>query len=240
MQYVTMPPLSTDERNDYITALRAGDTSALYNIAAWLYSGTVKTVTRKGNANDMIRKFTGDKHARDFLQDVHNNDGTQVACNGYSAAVILPQDVEPWALSNAYINTGNGDKSNMVIDCLVAARAGTCVDINKSLFADLLAVCTGHKSDCKRGIVSKSTPVYIAASTLSAITCTEAAALFASGDDIPLALDVNLLETLCKFALCATSDTITVYYSAWNKPICIHANNLYALLLPIRPDYSKQ
>ncbi len=250
MKYVTMTKITEEERADYLKVLHeVYDTSpagcpkyeTLKRLYAWLENGTTRAVTRRGNAADLLEKFIGGQGSATFIQHVHEANGTQIACNGFCAAVILPAHSEAWALGDAYFEQDNGERWTVVQDSLYSAPQKSKTSAVVATLQELLAAVTAQREAHRRSLIEARKkpsdypppPVALNALTMEALTAEQAADMYSRAEGLPMAFNSAYLELSLKFILCAGED-IEVYHDREFNPLYMRAQNLYILLLPMR------
>jgi hypothetical protein len=256
MKYVTMPKLTLEQRDAFIEALRgvnenyipAPGVPAIDELLGYLYSGSTKTVTRKGVASDLMPEFCSKNDGRTAFEKVHDNDGTLVAIDGYKAAVILPINAPEWDMSNAYLTDEKGERKDIVQTIFQNCRSLTSGDISDETLRELLVACAAHKEAHKRFLAEQEKsskgnpcpPISINAVTMEAITTEQASEMFKTGNGSPMGFNVDYLELSVKFVLCAATEKVETYYSTHISPFHLHADNLYVVVLPCRMGWHKQ
>jgi hypothetical protein len=235
-----MPKLTEEDHRYFIEEFQKLSMPAYRKLVEWLQKGTSRTVTRKGNARDLMPKFTGrgSKH----LEHVHNNKGTLVASNGVMAAVILPDGADEWDFSDANILKEDGGRWTAVQDSFKDCAAHPHVTVSVETLQELLSACLGRRDEYRampRETRGQYPLININAEAMEAISDHEAADMYAASNGKPMCFDANYLETVLRFILCAAAD-VEVFYSGHLNPIHLHAKDLYAVLVPLRASWARE
>jgi hypothetical protein len=209
-------------------------------------------------AEDMLaKKFAQEKIINDkgdpvrpHTWYVHNINGTKVACNGYIAGVILPEDKEQWDLYDAVMieEPKSGEKESLADRLDIGAffrkerLSGEELSFSASLVKELIASCKSlqvaqrarHKElgiKLPKGQGNHGKETYYANIVID----------FEDGRVVHQMLNnkmrstyrVNNLQSALEFLMCAKPDSVQVFFRDAVAPLVLRAENLYALVMPV-------
>jgi hypothetical protein len=248
MEYISMPKITEKQHARFLKLIRffegagGNEDKTLLELSEWLKKGSLRTISKKNNPGDLLTKFTDKEKGHnysEYLCRIHDINGTRFACSRKIAAVILPEILPEWELKDACVLKSDGSLylslQNIFNDCrnfdkIVVSEAGI-----EKLLAACIAQKETHKELVKKDKAFKKLPtlVDISANRIEAVSEEEADNISKNGEDRVITFDVDLLEPVLRFILCARAD-VEVFrsFSKKNGPVAFHTGNLYTLILP--------
>ena len=200
------------------------------------------------NAEYLMKQMASTKQDRHRIwsQSVSEHNGVKCATDGYRAAVILPEGVADWDLSNAYFETGDAGKPRFELNRIFNQRDedGLCFNLSKEQTALLLVSIDGAKTDHHRKFVSLPATekdckwheaiVCVDMNKMGIITEATALELRGQAGDPIMAFNARLIEEALKFLMCSDDGNIELFHNGNLSGLIMRSGRLYAMVLPAR------
>jgi len=175
------------------------------------------------------------------IQGISERNGVKYAADRYRAAVILPEGLDAWDLSDAYFETKD---EKIALNPIFNHRNDTSLRfyLSKEQAALLLVSFDGARTDHNRNFVAL--PIADHNQPREAIVCLdmntmriipEAASLEREEANEPvMGFNVNYIEDALKFCMCSDDEVLEMYYNGNLSPLLMKSGRLYAAVFPVR------
>jgi len=192
-----------------------------------------------------LRKFVAledEKPTRKYLEKHAINNGTQVASNSFIAAVILPEGKTEWDLADAYIEgqkeTGKPDIGRSDVgEVILRLKDGMFAEelsFSKSFIKSIIDAANKTQDDYKREHGRNRDKFYTDIGIDFGATDIEGMITLDRRGDKVAYFSVKYLLDVMKFIKCAKAEWAKVYFSGRHMPVVLQADNLYAVISPLR------
>ena len=198
------------------------------------------------NAEYLMQKIVNKKHAMKFIRTVSEHNGVKCACDSHRAAVMLPEGVNDWDLSNAYFDTGDLKSPRFALSRIFNSRDNDSLlfKLSKRQAASLLVSFDGAKIDYESKYISLSASrknnksqeaiVFVNINTMGIITEVSALELKSNDSEPIIGFNIKLIEESLKFVMCSDDENIDIYYSGRVAPLIMKSGRFYTAVLPIK------
>ena len=176
------------------------------------------------NAENILQKMVGTNNSIKCLNSVSEHNGVKCACDGHRAAVILPEGVPDWDLSDAYF-LDDDNKPTLLINRAFKERTNDSINfqISKKKAEDLFNCFKDLKEDSNRELVC------VNINTMTAIKET-----MSDERERIMGFNKKYLKEALDFILCSDDETIEIYYDGIYKGLIMKSARLYVVVLPVR------
>jgi len=165
-----------------------------------------------------------------FRQVLANNE--KFACDGRRAAVILPEGVADWDLSDAYFETGNEINPKFYLNEVF--KRGK----NNSFHFELPKK---QAEDFKTKLDSINDEVIcVNVNTMEIEQKETALVLIDKPNERIISFNPRYLKEALNFILCSDDEYIEIYYTGSTDALILKSSRLYAMILPVKiRDYRR-
>ena len=191
------------------------------------------------NAEEFLQQMVNKEHSKKYLQKAWENNGVKYVLDGARAAVILPEGTTDWDLSEAYINTGEVERSQVNVGSIFN-RDDYCYEVkmSKEQAGDLLSCLEDYKM---KPDALMPEIIFIDINKIGFIKKSEAMELKDRADERIMAFNPKFLKDTLDFIVCTDCDNIDIYYNdktiTFNNgklgPLIMKSGCLYTAILPV-------
>jgi len=169
------------------------------------------------NAQYLLKQMIdkeGKSELREYLRNVSEHNGVICACDGCRAAVILPEGVDDWDLSDAYFESDDGKFELSVV-------------FNKK---DSFEKFNLSKEQATVSFVSLSIE-----GSKDNIVCIDVSTMEISKNSTKRIMGFNIkyIEESLKFIMCSDDSNIEIYYGGSLNQLIMKSGRLYTAVLPV-------
>ena len=178
------------------------------------------------------------------IQNISEHNCVKCAADRYRAAVILPEGLDAWDLSDAYFETGDENEPKIALNSVFNHRNDVSLSfsLSKEQAALLLVSFDGARTDHNRNFIALQTADH--AQPQEAIVCLDMNAMRIIPEAVSLervkagepvmGFHVNYIEDALKFCMCADDEVLEMHYNGNLSPLLMKSGRLYATVFPVR------
>ena len=176
------------------------------------------------NAENILGKMLNKEHSFEWLREIAEHNGVKSVCDGNRAAVILPEGVADWDLSDAILGEFNLNKSfNYRNDNSFNFK------ISRKQANDFITQLNTSNADNNVACININ--------TMKIITTDTMAELKDKPDERVISFNLEYLKEALNFILCSDDENIEVCYNGIHEALIMKSSRLYVLVLPVRIVY---
>jgi len=196
---------------------RTGKTKSFQRLAFTFILSEKGVTNMNENAQYLLKQMIdkeGKSELRKYLRNVSEHNGVICACDGNRAAVILPEGVDDWDLSDAYFEADDGKFELSTV-------------FNKK---DSFEKFNLSKEQAAVSFVSLSIE-----GSKDNIVCIDVSTMEISKNTAKriMGFNVKYIEEGLKFIMCSDDSNIEIYYGGSLNQLIIKSGRLYTAVLPV-------